>query len=165
MCKKMLILVLAFSFAVPSYAKTSRTPAAVSVPSRYLGGVGMGLIFDPTLFLLAPQLEYLHSTRFHYGGLVQLGLGDVVLGTASGLVRYLFTIRDPRWKPSVEGAFGIAFASGSGDNVGVHIMFGGGIEYQIDRDWSLGTTIRFNFAPPMDTFFVSWPLLVARLYI
>ena len=57
---------------------------------------------------------------------------------------------------------GLAVGSAASSAVGVHIMFGMGVDYVIDSRLRLGTVVRANLAPPMDTFFLSWPIIMAR---
>ncbi|MEZ4749258.1 MAG: hypothetical protein R3B54_01135 [Bdellovibrionota bacterium] len=84
------------------------------------------------------------------------------MATFSGSLRYTFPTRRPKLQPFVEGALGLAISS-FGNNVGVHLMMAGGLDYDVTPDFTIGTTFRFNFAPPVDSFFVSWPIAVGRL--
>ncbi|MCB0406235.1 MAG: hypothetical protein KDD51_15755 [Bdellovibrionales bacterium] len=136
---------------------------AVPKPGDWVGGAGIGLIFDGSLFLLTPQLEYIHDSTVRYGGLVQLGLASGTLATISGSLRYTFPTRRPKLQPFVEGALGLAIASLYRDSIGVHLMMAAGLDYDVTPDFTIGTTFRFNFAPPLDSFFVSWPIAVGRL--
>jgi hypothetical protein len=40
-----------------------------------------------------------------------------------------------------------------------------GVDYQIEHGIAIGTMIRANFAPPLQTFFLSWPIVVGRFAI
>lgn len=155
-------IVLAFLLTVSVSSHADKPQGHLS---RYVGTLGMGITVDPTLFMLSPWLEYLHSPNFSYGGLVQLGISSGVLMTGSGTVRWRFPIRYENVWPVAEGGFGMAFASGGGTSVGVHILAGGGVDYRISNDVTLGTDLRLNFAPPLDTFFLSWSILQARVYL
>lgn len=172
-----LLIVSSLSFGEPKFSpkkKNQGTPSTkVSEPQaseghgysnrEWIMGGGLGLTISPSTFLLSPQLEYIHSDRLTYGPLIQMGIESYVLFTVSGTARYAFG-HHPKVKPSVEGGLGLAIASSSfASSVGVHIMMGMGLDYQIDHEFTLGTMIRANFAPPLKTFFLSWPLFLARM--
>jgi len=130
---------------------------------NWIASGGLGLTISPTLFLLSPQLEYVQRPNLYIGPLIQMGLGEGgVLFTATATGRFLIG-RHPLVKPTVEGGLGLAMASSLfGSSLGIHVLMGIGVDYLIDRDISIGTMIRMNFAPPLKTFFLSWPMIVAR---
>ena len=132
----------------------------------WIGAGGLGLTISPTLFLINPQLEYVWKPNVYVGPMIQLAPGDVgVLVSVSGTIRTLLG-HHPRVKPSVEGGLGFAIASaGYASSVGVNIHFGMGFDYMVQPNFTLGTMIRANFAPPMKTFYLSWPLLMARFVL
>ena len=67
----------------------------------YVGSLGIGVMFNPSLFLLNPQIEYFSKRNFAYGISAQVGLGSLVfLGTVTGTARWKFDIRHPNWHPS-----------------------------------------------------------------
>ncbi len=141
------------------------TSIIYGVNSHWLATGGIGLTVSPTLLLINGQLEYRHNSQLYYGPLVQMGLGDIFpLFSISGSIRYVIKT-EQKIKPSLEGGIGIAIADGLKTNVGAHIMMGMGFDYIIDKHFSLGTMVRANFAPPMDTFFLSWPIMLARLQL
>lgn len=132
---------------------------AVGDRGGWVAGGGFGLTFSPTLVLLNPQLEYVVRPNLYVGPNLQLGLGDPgTLFTATGTAR-LAVGNHRHLKPSFEGGLGVAVL---GSQVGVCIQMGLGVDYQIDRSLSVGTMLRGNFAPPADTFFFSWPIIVGR---
>lgn len=141
-----------------------RVPSATSQSGEWVVSGGFGLTFNPTLVLISPQLEYVHNSNLTFGPMIQAGLGDATVVTFSGTVRYSIG-EHPKLRPNVEGGLGMAVGSGYRNNVGVHIMFGMGADYMIDNALSVGTSFRVNLAPPLDTFFLSWPLAVVRLRI
>jgi len=127
---------------------------------RWVAGIGAGLTISETSFLVSPALEYVKSSHFSYGALVQLGLASDVIFTGSLYLRFM--LGSQRIKPVLEGALGLAVAG----SAGIHIMAGLGVDYRIDSGISLGTVIRANFMPiTSDSFMVSWPLLFARFNI
>ena len=133
---------------------------------NWIASGGIGLTVSPTLFLISPQLEYVQRPNLFVGHLIQAGLGEGgVLFTATATGRLLIG-KHPQVKPSVEGGLGLAMASSLfGSSVGIHVLMGLGMDYLVDKDISVGTMIRANFAPPLKTFFLSWPLIVGRFAI
>lgn len=126
---------------------------------------GLGLTFGPTLVLFNPQLEYIHDERLSYGPMIQAAVGNATLVTFSGTARYKLG-NHPQLKPNAEAGFGLAVGSNYyTDNVGVHIMVGMGADWVIDNWISAGTSVRVNFAPPLKTVFVSWPIAIVRFHL
>lgn len=150
--------------AAPWNQRRAPASATPSASGSWIVSGGFGLTFSPTLVLLSPQLEYVYDSRLSYGPMIQAGLGDATVVTFSGTVRYAIG-NHPKLRPNVEGGLGMAVGSGYRNNVGVHIMFGMGADYMIDNALSVGTSFRVNLAPPLDTFFLTWPLAVVRLRI
>ncbi len=146
------------------YQATYRQPSAEAYRGRWLASGGIGLWFDPSLFLLSPQLEYAMRHNFYIGPMVQLGLGSGTLFTASCTGRFL--IGQSRVKPTLEAGLGMAVASGGA--VGLHLPIGVGMDYQLEHGISVGTIIRGNFligSSFANAFSVSWPILVGRFAI
>lgn len=132
------------------------------------GGFGLSVgALGQTQVLLTPQLEQVRTPRLYIGPLVQVGISTSSVIGISGTVRYLAG-NHAKIRPSFEGGLGMAFATDDpgifrNSSVGVLIHVGMGVDYQIDSDFSVGTIFRANFAPPMDEFFLTWPVVVARL--
>lgn len=142
--------------------ETNRLPAS---HSKWLAAGGLGLTVSPTLVLLNPQIEKAINDHVLGGIMMQAGVGDLALVSMTGTLRYL-VLSSKAIKPSVEAGVGLAMGSSSfGSALGVEIHMGMGFDYLISRDFTLGTIIRANFAPPLKTFFLSWPLLIARFYL
>jgi hypothetical protein len=55
---------------------------------------------------------------------------------------------------SATGAFSSAF--------GINLHMGMGLDYLLEQDIALSTVIRANFAPPVQSFFLSWPIFQVR---
>lgn len=130
----------------------------------WLASMGVGLFFNPGLFLLNPQLEYAMRHNFYIGPMVQLGLGSGTLFTGSFTGRFLFG--HTRVKPAIEGGLGMGFASGGA--VGLHIPLGVGVDYQLERGIAIGTMFRANIfigSSFANTLVISWPILVGRFAI
>ena len=160
-----IILFSASVTAAPWNERKAPASSTHSAAGSWIVSGGFGLTFSPTLVLLNPQLEYVHDSHLSFGPMIQAGLGDATLVTFSGTVRYQIGTH-PKLRPNVEGGLGMAVASAYyTSSVGVHIMFGMGADYMIDNSLSVGTSFRVNLAPPVDTFFLSWPLVVVRLKI
>lgn len=132
----------------------------------FIGSIGTGIMASPTLFLLSPELEYVHSGDLNLGGMAQMGLGDGgVLFTVSGKLRHFFG-GSARVKPCVEGALGLALSSSLfSSSVGVHMEAGMGFDYVLDKRTSIGTMVRLNFSPPVKSFFLSWPIVTFRFLL
>lgn len=145
--------------AAPYASAASREPSEVR-HSRWLASLGVGLFFNPTIFLLNPQAEYALRHNFYIGPMVQLGLGAGTLFTGSFTARYLFG--HSRVKPAIEGGLGLAFAGGGA--IGLHIPIGVGIDYQLERGIAIGTMFRANLFIGNfgNTFAVSWPIIIGR---
>jgi hypothetical protein len=132
----------------------------------WIGSGGLGLTISPNLFLMSPQLEYVYMPNVYIGPLIQLapGEGGVLIST-SATIRTLLG-KHPRVKPTVEAGLGFAVASSDfSSSAGVNIHFGMGVDYLLTSKISLGTMIRANFAPPMKTFYVSWPIFLGRFIL
>jgi hypothetical protein len=129
----------------------------------WIGGGGLGLTLGPTLLMLSPQLEYVNKPDLTFGSLVQMGFGGGVLFTVSGTCRAVFGDPKSNLRPTFEGGLGLAMASSLyASSVGVHILAGGGVDYAYDKNLTLGTMLRLNFAPPLKSMFLSWPMIIAR---
>lgn len=149
------------------------TPGPIRVPERnsassvgrtgqWIAGGGLGLTISPTALLLTPQLEYKHNEHLYYGPSIQMGLSDGwSLFTFSGTIRYVLKSQS-KLRPCLEGGLGMAVGDGFTHSIGVHISLGMGFDYMVDPGLTLGTIVRANFAPPMDNFFMTWPILMAR---
>jgi|LakMenEpi03Aug12_release.lakeMendotaPanAssembly.Ray.scaffolds.fasta_scaffold72064_4 hypothetical protein len=152
------LLVLGVFISARSHAMGNR--------GDFVGSVGMGILTSPTLFLLSPELEYVHNQDLNIGALAQMGLGNGgVLFTASGKVRHFFG-GSARVKPCVEGGLGLSLSSSLFSSaVGVHIEAGMGFDYVLEKNMSIGTMIRLNFSPPLKSFFLSWPIVTLRFLL
>jgi hypothetical protein len=126
-----------------------------------IGSGGFGMTLSPSLILLSPELEYVYDEDLHFGGLAQMGFGSAFLFTTSGKARWTIA-HHPKFHPSFESGLGLAVGSGFESSAGVHIFVGGGVDYILSKDTSVGTMFRINFAPPLKGVFVSWPLIVGR---
>ena len=161
MFKRKLLLAAAFLFWAPSSFAGS-----MGNPGDWIFSGGMGLTINPTLALISPQAEYLVRQNITVGPLLQLGIGNGGILFAPSVAGRIIIGHNPRFKPSVEGGIGMAVASGDYNSaVGFLFHFGMGFDYVVDNGISLGTMIRADFAPPLQTVFLSWPVLVARFRI
>lgn len=143
---------------------SGRSPAAATDHWIASGGFGLAIgSFGGTLVLLTPRLEYVRSPRLFLGPLVQVGIGSDSVFAASGSIRYLVG-NHAKVRPCFEGGIGMAFATNAIQNqsVGILIHMGMGVDYQVDPNFSVGTIFRANIAPPLDNFFLTWPLVIAR---
>lgn len=152
--------------AVVSLILISLPSFGMGTKGDFIGSAGMGILTSPTLFLISPELEYVHSEDLALGGLAQMGLGGGgVLFTASGKIRHFFG-GSPRVKPCVEAGLGLSLASSLFSSaVGVHIEAGMGFDYILDKRTAIGTMVRLNFSPPLKSFFLSWPIVTMRFLL
>lgn len=132
----------------------------------WIGSGGAGISLSPTLVMISPQVEYVYEPGTMFGVLSQLGFGsEGLLFTGTGTARLLFAPHG-KIQPALEGGLGFAVASTLFDqSFGVHILLGLGADYEIDKTTAVGTMIRLNFAPPLKSFFISWPLLIGRFIL
>lgn len=132
----------------------------------WIGSGGAGISISPTLILLSPEVEYVYDTNIHFGILTQIGFGsDGVLFTGTGTGRLMLSPYG-KIQPTIQGGMGLAMASTLfNQTFGVHLMVGFGADYEIDKSTSIGTMIRMNFAPPLKSFFISWPLIIGRFLL
>lgn len=151
-------------FVIGGFLACAASFSAPQSRGQWAASMGMGLTFSPEMFVLTPQVEYIHSRNVSYGGLIQLGLrGGATLFTASASIKYAFDVSHRSLNPFVEGGAGIAASSGFVDNFGVHLHIAGGLDYHISHSFSVGSLIRMNFAPPVDNFFLTWPIVIGRI--
>lgn len=128
------------------------------------GGFGLSIgALGQTQVLITPQLEQIRTPRLFIGPLIQAAIASSTIFAVSGSIRYAVG-NHARIRPSFEAGLGMAFATEVllGSSVGVLIHMGMGVDYHVDSDLSLGTIFRANIAPPLDSFFLTWPLIVAR---
>jgi len=161
--KNRIVIALVMGLAMSMFAAKAE---AFGTRGQWIASGGLGITISPSTFLITPQLEYVQKQNLFIGPMVQMGLANGgVLFTASATARFLIGTH-PKVKPAVEGGLGLAMASGLGGSaVGVHILGGLGVDYLVDRNIAIGTMVRMNFAPPLQTFFASWPIIVGRFAI
>ncbi len=131
-------------------------------PGDWIGSAGIGFMSSPALFLLSPHLERVYRRNLYLGGLIQAGLGTASLFTATFTARFQVG-NHPRLRPTLEGGIGLAAGSAAfASAVGVAIHVGMGVDYLLEPDLAISTIIRANFAPPVQTFFLSWSIFQVR---
>lgn len=153
------ILFLASFFGVPSaYPEYGR----FGPDDRVLATIGAGVMVGPTLALFTPQVEWASGENIRTGPLLQAGLGDSTLITASWSGRFIPSGLQPL-KPFLEGALGVAGGGGDfGSGVGFHLMLGFGFDYRIDKNVTVAGSLRANLCPPIKTAVLTIPLLMGR---
>lgn len=148
-----LLLVL---FSLPARAERLK-------PGDWIGSVGMGFVASPGMLLVSPHLEKVYRKNLFFGALIQAGFGG-----AGALFSVTATARmhighHPRLRPILEGGFGMSSATAAfSSSFGVNLHMGMGVDYLLEPDIVLSTIIRANFAPPVQTFFLSWPVFQIR---
>lgn len=140
-----------------------RATASDDHPSKahWLLSPGVGAAFDPNGFLLSAQIEYIDRPYLFYGPFADLIF--VSGGTAfTGGVTVRTLLGGGRLRPSIEAGMGLTFASGGTGSFGFHFHFGIGADYRLAPGISLGTMLKPSFNPPIDNFWVAWPMVIGR---
>lgn len=151
-----------FILAIACFAAAVSSASIPAKKGDWIMGGGFGMMFNPSLVLFSPQLEYVYDSNLLVGPLVQIAPGTLgVVFTASAAAR-MFIGSHPKLKPCLEGGFGFAMV---GASPGVLIHGGMGFDYIVDNKITIGTMFRANFAPPATTFFVTWPIIVGRIIL
>ncbi len=132
-------------------------------PGDWIGSAGIGFVAPPGMFLLSPHLEKVYRKNLFFGALIQAGFGGAgAIFSVTGTAR-LQVGHHPRLRPVLEGGFGMSSATaGFNSTFGINLHMGMGVDYLLESDLALSTIIRANFAPPVQTFFLSWPVLQVR---
>lgn len=124
---------------------------------------GVGFTVAPSYVFVSPQLEYSLRRHILIGPLVQAAIGDGEAIWGLSLSGRLLVGQHPRLRPSLEAGVGVsAFTSTGTSRLGPLLHFGMGFEYILAPNITIGSLIRANLAPPVQTVFLSWPLLVVR---
>ncbi len=129
----------------------------------WIGSAGIGFMSSPALFLVSPHLERVHSPGLFLGVLMQAGMGGTnALFTLSFTARYQIG-NDPRLRPTIEAGAGITSATAAfSSSFGLALHVGMGAEYLLSNNLALSSVVRANFAPPVQGFFLSWPVIQGR---
>ena len=128
---------------------------------RWLFSGGLGFSVDPTGFLTMLQLEHVAKPWLYYGPFVEMIFpsGGVAF-TGGATIRA--TLGGGVIRPSVEAGAGITVADAAGSSVGFHFHFGIGAEYRLRPGITLATMLKPSFNPPIDNFWLAWPVLIGR---
>jgi hypothetical protein len=157
MAKKCILTLLWFvvGFSAPANAALNR--------GDWIGSAGLGVMVSPSLFLVSPQIEYVYRRNVFLGPLLQAGLGSGGALIGASFTGRVMLGQNPRLRPNMEGGIGLVASSGlfSG-SIGILLHVGMGFDFLLDEKLSLGTIIRANFAPPIQTFVFSWPIFTVR---
>lgn len=143
----------------------SQQSFGVGTRGQWMGSGGMGQTFSPRLLLIQSQIEQVVRPNLFVGGLFQLAALKGTLGTVSFTTRLLIGDH-PQFRPYFEVGVGLAAGNISSESrVGVLLHSGVGIDFWFSTEASIGTLIRFNFAPPLSYSFVSLPFLIGRFLL
>lgn len=116
-------------------------------------GADIGPVFgtpDSTAFGIALSGDYFLNQNFSIGPLLQFGLTeDLFQFGPSAQLKYTFDI-DRYWKANLQGGLGFMYAEldrrgRDPDDTSFLIPVGGGLDYRLTDNVSLGTTLLFNF--------------------
>jgi hypothetical protein len=146
-------LVLCF-LILSSVAKADRLN-----PGDWIGSAGIGFLSPPGMFLISPHLEKVYKKNIFLGALVQAGFGGSgALFTISATGRLQMGIH-PRLRPTMEAGLGMSSAT---NGIGFLFHLGMGVDYLLEADLAISTVVRACFAPPIQSFFLSWPIVQLR---
>lgn len=131
--------------------------AQAQAPDRRDGrlslGAEIGFLFgtaDSTAFGLALNGDYFLNQNLSVGPLVQFGLTDDLFQFGPSVqLKHTYDI-DQRLTANLQGGIGFIYAElerrgRDRDDTSFLVPLGGGLEYRIGNDISLGTTVLFNF--------------------
>ena len=132
----------------------------------WIGSGGIGTTVSPTLFLISPQIEYVYQRNLFVGPLIQAGMGQggALIGTS--FTGRLHLGQHPRLRPFLEAGAGV-MASNKLFTASLGLLFhmGMGFDYLLEERLAISTVIRANFAPPIQSFIFSWPMVVVRFIL
>ena len=153
-------IALCICFVVAGFSSISN--AALN-RGDWIGSAGLGMMVSPSVALISPQIEYVYRRNVFMGPLLQAGIGNGGALICASFTTRLLLGQNPRLRPNVEGGVGVAAASKlfSG-SIGILLHIGMGFDFLVDEKLALGTIIRANFAPPIQTFVFSWPIFTIR---
>ncbi len=154
--RRLRILALFGFFALPAQADRLQE-------GDWIASGGMGFISAPGLFLISPHLEKVHRRNFFVGALIQAGMGGSgALFTLTGTAR-LQVGNHPRLRPTIEGGLGVAASTvAAASKFGIALHVGMGVDWLFEPNIAFSTIVRACFAPPAQTFFLSWPIFQVR---
>lgn len=153
-----LVALVLVAFAKPASGVLNR--------GDWIGSFGAGLFVNPTLVLIAPQIEMVYRRNLFLGPLIQAGLGKggALIGTS--FAARLMVGQNPRLRPCIELGAGLMASSGLFvDPIGILFHFGMGFDFLLEEKIAIGTIVRANFAPPIQSFVFGWPLVVLRMIL
>jgi hypothetical protein len=119
------------------------------------GLAGIGFTDGPDSFLVGFELDFWQSDRLAIGPMLQLGLDDNVEMFAPSLhAKYRFPLGSDtkRLSAFAQGGIGILALErdqlpGDDDDVGLMLQMGGGIEFQLESNAFLASTILIDLMP------------------
>ncbi len=154
----------------PQPAPTAPPGEAFSLHGPSIKG-GLGFTLNPTDFLMVLQFDYFFARTFSVGPLLQFAVDDRFIFAPTLNFQAAFNLPGvDRLEPFVQGGLGLAYMTkGSGsdfeDDTGFLFNFGGGVEFFVLNNLSVGSDILFNIMPDevLDKrFFFSWQLVTFR---
>ena len=165
------VLLILIVLSIPVNALAQARGKVPTKAGRLLIGTQVGLAAgtaDDTVFALGFNADYHLDKDFSVGPLLQFGMGgDLFQMGISGQARYVFhNPRSPKVKSHLQGGLGFLYVdidrpgAGDDDDMGFLIPFGGGVDFQLDKNVLLGTTLLLNFTDAevqgQDNLFMTW---------
>lgn len=140
---------------------TASYDEAPSPRSSLLMSGGAGVNLDPNGLMLGAQLEFIDKPWLFYGPFVDLVFADG--GSAfTGGVSLRSALGGGRLRPSVEAGIGLTLANLATSSLAFHFHFAFGAEYRLTPTITLASMFKPTFNPPVDNFWISWPILIGR---
>ena len=170
------VLLILIVLSIPVNVLAQARGKAPTKAGRLLIGTQLGLAAgtaDDTVFALSFNADYHLDEDFSVGPLLQFGIGgDLFQMGISGQARYVFqNPRFPEVRPHLQGGLGFLFVDAdivnpspppgrvNRDDLGFLVPFGGGVDFQLDKNVLLGTTLLLNFTDAdvgQDNLFMTW---------
>jgi hypothetical protein len=141
---------LIFAVFIPFSAGAAQAPGAEDREGRFKVGADIGVLFataDEEAVGVNLYGDYFFNPNVSIGPLVQFGFtSNLFQFGPSAQLEYTHDI-DNRWKAHLQIGLGFMYADldDGGDDTGVLIPMGGGIEYRFTDRLSFGTTVLLNF--------------------
>ena len=156
----------------PSY----RTPSDARSNQGWFVEPGAGFTASPGMFLTALSAGKFVNHNLAVGPVIQFAVSEDDVFFAPTLnVRGVFDLEGQgleRVKPYAEGGLGLAYVEkdhhdGDDDEWGFLVNVGAGVNFELDRNITLGTGVLFNMMPNEvegEHFIFSWKVLQLNLY-
>jgi hypothetical protein len=155
------VAALAVWLAAPPLFAQDQTAPAADRTGHVAAGVGFGPMFGTeggTLLGVALHGDYFMNNEVSVGPLLQLGFADndSLIG-ASVQLKYTVDISgNPPLHPHVQVGIGFVHVSDGASDTDFLLPLGGGLDVDVAKNLSLGTTLLINVTGLDDDIFLTW---------